>query len=54
MQKNFQALQQFISVPALDLLVTLLNMNLANEKLQQHQQETVTPKTLYGHSAIGI
>jgi hypothetical protein len=29
-------------------------MNLANEKLQQHQQETVTPKTLYGHSAIGI
>jgi hypothetical protein len=42
MQKIFQALQQFISVSALDLLLTILNMNSANVKMQPHQQETVT------------
>jgi hypothetical protein len=54
MQKIFQALQQFIAVPALDLLLTILNMNSANVKMQPHQQETVTPQTLYVCSAIGI
>jgi hypothetical protein len=49
-----KALQQFISGPALDLLLTILNMNSANVKMQPHQQGTVTPQTLYVRSAIGI